>query len=133
MNVASHNAFAAGQQAFKDGHVRIVPLEILRPNGNDSTPQSIEASTHWYRGWDQENLAAPVPEIESDNVETIGELVARLEAIMRETGRSDLPVNISVLQETHNNPFGTFYEDRKVAKHIEVVTDEAGQFVELYV
>jgi hypothetical protein len=71
--------------------------------------------------------------VNSNNIETIGELHARLEVIMRETGRSDLPLNISVLQETKNNPHGSYYEDRELCSDVAVVNVDGNQIVELYI
>jgi hypothetical protein len=62
----------------------------------------------------------------------IDELIMRLEVLRREAGKN-VPVSISVLQETPNNPFGTFYEDRQIAKHMELVSKDGEQFAELYI
>jgi len=154
----------AGQRAFKAGRVRLVPIEILLPEGKDSTPDSLKAAEHWYRGWDQANLAQPIPgwsdyviekydtpvscadehgvnnacakcavdDKETNDVETLDELIAHLEVIRREAGKN-LPLNVSVLQETPNNAFGTYYEDRKISKYIAVQKVDGVEFVEICV
>jgi hypothetical protein len=64
------------------------------------------------------------------DIETIDELIARLEVIRREAGKN-LPLNVSVYQETENNPHGAFYEDRKLSNYIAVQKVDGSDFVEL--
>jgi hypothetical protein len=69
---------------------------------------------------------------QGNNIQTVGELHARLEVIMREAGRSDIPLNVSILQETPNNPHGSYYEDRELSADVLLVNVEGNQIVELY-
>jgi hypothetical protein len=64
------------------------------------------------------------------NIETLDELIAHLEVIRSEFGKN-MPVNISVYQETANNPHGSFYEDRKISDYISVQKVDGSEFVEL--
>lgn len=72
----------------------------------------------------QANLA------ETNDIETLDDLIARLKVVRRELGKN-VPVSVSVYQETAGNSFGSFYEDRKICANIEVVNVDGSQFVEL--
>ena len=83
-------------------------------------------------------IAELLPRIVKENViETILPLVLlllwfRLQVVRQEAGKN-LPLNVSVLQETPGNPFGTFYEDRTINPDILIIkTEVGGEFVELY-
>ena len=60
-------------------------------------------------------------------------LISQLVAIRLRVGKN-LPINVSVLEETPKNAFGTFYDDRTLSNHVEIVKHVDGdKFVELYV
>lgn len=154
----------AGQRAFAAGKIRICPIYLV----GSSTTVDIKAMKAWYQGWDQSNLAAPVPEaetkhhgwsdyviekepscvdehginnacekcaadvLETQDIKTLDGLIAHLEVIRREAGK-DLPLNVSVLQETPNNAFGTYYEDRTISSYISVQKVDGVEFVEICV
>jgi hypothetical protein len=160
----SYDAYRlAGQRAFAAGKARVVPISILIPeDSGQSSAESRKAAEYWYRGWDQANLAAPVPEhkgwsdyviekepscvdehginnacvkcaadvLETQDIETVDELIAHLEAVRREAGKN-LPLSVSVYQETPNNAFGSYYEDRKINKYVAVQKVDGAEFVEL--
>ena len=67
-----------------------------------------------------------------DNIKTLDELLDKLNFIRQEAGKN-LPLNISVLHEPKDLPFGTFYEDRQLATHMEVVKTDSDEFLELYI
>jgi len=112
----------AGQRAFKLNQERVVPVSVS--SFGKSMVDNDERAKQWLRGWDQAKLA-------DQDIKTVGELHARLEAIMRETGRSDLPLNVSVFQETDNNPHGSYYEDRTISNYVAVQCKDGFEFVEL--
>lgn len=62
--------FEQGKQAFLDGAMRVVPQSLLVDEGAD-------AAREWYRGWDAENLAQPVPGLTDEQEE--GRAVVTLE------------------------------------------------------
>lgn len=67
----------------------------------------------------------------SQDVKDLDELIAQLEVLRREHG--NLPVNVSVYQETEGNPFGSFYEDRRISNYVSVQKSDGIEFVELCV
>lgn len=128
MKVECHNAYAAGKKAFEENKVRICPIYLV----GSSTTVDVEVMKHWYRGWDEMNLAEPVDVVEdSQDVKDLDELIARLEVLRREHG--NLPVNVSVFQETEGNPYGSFYEDRTISNYVSVQEADGVEFVELCV
>jgi hypothetical protein len=68
----------------------------------------------------------------SVNIETIDDLITKLTAVRAKLGKN-VPLNISVLQETKDNPYGSYYEDRDLADNVEIINVGAEQIVELYV
>ena len=64
------------------------------------------------------------------DIEFIDDLIMKLQEIRREAGRN-VKLNLSVMQEDRV-PFSTFYEDRKLCNHVELVGTGPGMFVELY-
>jgi len=59
------------------------------------------------------------------NIQTLEQLHALIEVALREHG--NMPLNISVFQETPDNPHGAYFEDRDISSGSGVVTKEDGQ------
>ena len=75
----------------------------------------------------------PKISIQSDtNIKDLDSLINHLQFIRGAAGKN-MPLNISVLQETHNNAFGTFYEDRELCGYISVQHVDGVDVVELCV
>jgi len=66
------------------------------------------------------------------NIKSVDALIAKLQAIRSDAGK-DLLLNISVLHESKDNPFGCYYEDRQLSEHMEVVNFDGSEFLELYI
>ncbi len=125
-------AFNAGQEAFKNRLPRLIPITFIH---------NINASKEWYRGWDIANLEAPIDAVsgswvndikpDSQDVKDLDELIARLEVLRHEHG--NLPVSVSVFQETEGNPYGSFYEYRNLSNFVSVQKVDGVEFVELCV
>ena len=62
------------------------------------------------------------------NIDSLDELIKMLQAVRAKAG-VNLKLNLSVMQEDKH---AIFYEDRKLAPHMEVVGNGANAFLELY-
>jgi len=122
-------AYQTGKADFLEGKERVVPLEVFFSDiVRDGERACKIAQDDWYRGWDDANDETTA----SDNIETLDDLISRLQ-LVREKASKNLPVIISVLQETIGNPNGIYYEDRKISRDIVIVGKAEENFVELYV